>query len=256
MPLRPYSPADSLALATIKATCDLTDPLALYCRHINPDLHHQHHQHQQTTPKGRKIGGEGEKQWKAHVKSLQRSFELEVLLPGCVCWVVYADNRQQQHNNQDGNDVDGADGEEVVGFAIWNRHGTSPAAQKWRCQGQRVSTRTPPSPQKHRHTYMHANTSKRPKNIHKLCDYDTHIPLRPQHKPRPHEQLPTPHPLRTIPFPFWAETYLTKRKMGIRGTIHYAAVSTKGLRNGSSQLGGWSGEGGKGGGLGLEFGCR
>lgn len=142
MPLRPYAPPDSLALATIKATCDLTDPLALYCRHINPDLHHHPHHHHQSAE-----GRRGEKQWKSHIKSLQRSFELELLLPGCVCWVVYA---QPKHQDQDqdidcGNDADGNDGEEVVvGFAIWNRHGTSPAAQKWRCQGQRVSTRTPP----------------------------------------------------------------------------------------------------------------
>ena len=138
MPLRPYAPPDSLALATIKATCDLTDPVALYCRHINPDFHHlPHHQ----TAEGRR----GEKQWKAHIKSLQRSFELEVLLPGCVCWVVYAQPKHQDQDQDIGCGNDGGE-EEVVGFAIWNRHGTSPAAQKWRCQGQRVSTRASPFP--------------------------------------------------------------------------------------------------------------
>lgn len=133
MPLRPYKPHDSLALATIKAACDLTDPLALYCRHLNPELHQQHH------PQNKECKSTNdEKQWKAHIKSLQRSFELEMLLPGTVCWVVY-DHNQPAVN-------DGGGKEEVVGFAIWNRHGHSSTAQKWRDNGSRVSTRTPPSP--------------------------------------------------------------------------------------------------------------
>lgn len=144
MPLRPYSPRDSLAIATIKATCDLTDPLALYCRHINPD--------QPQHAAGHKTGGREEKQWKAHVKSLQRSFELEMLMPGTVCWVVYTerhanDNEHRiriENNARNGQSRDAGEeeGEVVVGFAIWNRHGSSPAAQKWRVPGQRVSTRT------------------------------------------------------------------------------------------------------------------
>lgn len=145
MPLRLYTPHDSLAIATIKATCDLTDPLALYCRRINSDQHH-HHQHTSGHKPGKE--NEGNKQWKTYIKSLQKTFELELLLPGSVCWVIYADHRQQQqqHNTQDentDNEINAqAEEETVVGFAIWNRHGTSALARKWRAQGSKVSTRT------------------------------------------------------------------------------------------------------------------
>ncbi|EED13884.1 conserved hypothetical protein [Talaromyces stipitatus ATCC 10500] len=120
MPLRPYKPTDSLSLATIKAQCDLTDPLALYCRNLDAN------QVQLS-----QSGGDDDKQWKAHIKSLQRSFELEILFPGSVCWVIL------QHSDQ--HDEDGS--EKIVGFAIWNRHGHSSAAQKWKANGQRFSNR-------------------------------------------------------------------------------------------------------------------
>ncbi|KAE8547882.1 hypothetical protein EYB25_009675 [Talaromyces marneffei] len=132
MPLRPYTPHDSLALATITAACNLTDPLARYCRHINRD----EYQHQQTADHN---NGDDDRQWKAHIKSLRKSFEFEMLLPGTVCWVVYVHDHNQSVD--DANDEGIGGGEKVVGFAIWNRHGDSETAQKWRVEGSKVSTR-------------------------------------------------------------------------------------------------------------------
>src|SRR5438067_1371745 len=89
-----------------------------------------------------------------------------------------------------------------------------------------------PAQNQHIHA-MYTKQIERPQNVHELCDHDNNIPLRPQHKPHPHEQLPTPHPLLTIPLPLRPKTYLTKGKMGIGSTIHCAAVSTKRVRDGS-----------------------
>jgi hypothetical protein len=152
MHIRPYRPQDSLALATIKAYCDLSDPLALYCRRVSPGR--QVEQQQQQTEE------EHDKQWKTHVKSLRRSLELELLFAGIICWVVVSDDddRNENHsNNNNNNNAESSENrgkEKIVGFAIWSRHGSSSEARKWKAEGRRLSRRmifpffSPPCQQK------------------------------------------------------------------------------------------------------------
>lgn len=144
MRIRPYNPTDSLAIATVKAYCDITDPLALYCRRLNPLPEQQQ----------RQLVGDHEthdKQWDAYIKSTRRSLGLELLFPGTVCWVIVLDENDEEQDHDDHryghdtamfiNSVNGNKRERIVGFAIWNRHGTSRAARKWKAEGSKLSTR-------------------------------------------------------------------------------------------------------------------
>lgn len=142
MPLRPYKPEDSLALATIKAQCDLADPLALYCRNLDANVvRQQQQQQQQQSPPIEDCRGQyqssqitSDRKWHAHIKSLQKSLELEILLPGAICWIVTEGESCSRETTAQ---------EKIVGFAIWNRHGDSSVAKKWKSQGQSISRRKP-----------------------------------------------------------------------------------------------------------------
>lgn len=181
MHIRPYQPHDSLALASIKAHCDLSDPLALFCR--------------RQPPSGSQTACD--KQWREHIKSLRRSLELELLLSGTVCWVVVLDdddddddNENDHNRNQSDKDYADTENQSIVGFALWNRYGFSSEAREWKAEGCRLSRRM--------YAYMQQSFFKdanqeemanRNESLALLHAHDNHIPLRHQHRSYTHGQI-------------------------------------------------------------------
>lgn len=90
MGIQPFRPENLSRLAEIECLCNLTDPLAQY---MTVDIR---------------------KNWTSHIDASAQFLAKKIIEPGCVCWVMTIDSSTAKHSN----------GEEVVAWAIWTRHGT------------------------------------------------------------------------------------------------------------------------------------
>jgi hypothetical protein len=105
MHLRPYTPHDISALASIEASVNLEDPLSLY---MTKNI--------KKYPTSYRTG-------------CVRFLRTKLLMPGTVGWVIETDEGDEI---PDGVGGDGkSDGGEVVGWAIWERKGTGRVARNW-----------------------------------------------------------------------------------------------------------------------------
>ncbi|KAL9621903.1 MAG: hypothetical protein Q9160_003724 [Pyrenula sp. 1 TL-2023] len=125
MHLRPYNPRSDLsASATVMARALVNDELAHYLNHS-------------ITTK-----------WTSYRSGMARFLPTHAVRPGAIIWVVesdpgdpppkYTENSPAQAHDSG---KTGTEGGEILGFAIWSRHGTSPVARNWQRANETLSAR-------------------------------------------------------------------------------------------------------------------
>ena len=125
MHLRPCNPFDLSSMASIQVACELDDPLANYVVKEGSMATHA-----------------------ASYRMISLHFLRQVLLnPGTLAWVVESDDHDvppdaaSQDFASHTRKSDLSTGGQVIGWAVWTRHGTGKVAQNWKRASETISSK-------------------------------------------------------------------------------------------------------------------